>query len=214
MGIAGHSEGAMIAPVVASRNKDVAFIILFAGPGITGKEILITQNEAILTAQGLSKDSTMKLVNLNKEIIEAVESNPKNENAQNLIKQVISKLNLSQPIEETYIKSYSVYLSPWFRTFFSFNPASYLSRVKCPVLVLNGSRDLQVLPKENLAAIEKALRDAKNTNYEIRALEGFNHLFQQSETGLPSEYGNTDKPAMDNKVLEITEAWIKKIPSL
>lgn len=210
VGIIGHSEGAMIAPIVASRNKEVAFIILLAGPGITGREILITQTEAMLLGQGFVKDSAMKISNLNKEIMDIVENNQNDKDAKNLIKQKIEKMNFPEKEKEDYTRSFSIYLTPWFRTFIAFDPALYLSKVNCAVLALNGSKDLQVLPKQNLAGIEKALKKGQNANYEIHELRGYNHLFQESQTGMPAEYRNTQKPVMDNKVLEITEEWIKK----
>ncbi|WP_207429454.1 hypothetical protein [Pedobacter sp. SYSU D00535] len=77
----------------------------------------------------------------------------------------------------------TVLAQPWFRYFISFNPQPYLEKVKCPVLALNGSNDVQVRSKENLRAIEQAIRKGGNTQVTVKELEGLNHLFQTSVTG-------------------------------
>lgn len=209
IGIAGHSEGGMIAPVVASSNKNVAFIILLAGPGIKGKEILITQTEALLKIAGLNSDSIQQIVRLNTRLYNLLDApGPDSEMIKNA-RLVIAECGY-QSSEEIILQRFQPILSPWFRTFMSFDPTVYLSKVRCPVLALNGSNDLQVLSALNLAGIEKSLRNAKNDKFVIKELPGYNHLFQKSDSGSVSEYGNTSIPAMDNEVLEIVTTWIQK----
>lgn len=211
VGIAGHSEGGLIAPMVASRNKNVGYIILLAGPGITGKEILVTQTEALLKIQGLKDDTIRQITELNKEVYRIVESQANDSLAAASVKDLIRKRHFSPEALQTMEHTMPTLLSPWFRAFISSDPSKYLSNVHCPVLALNGSKDLQVLPKENLAGIEKALKQAKNKNVELLELPGYNHLFQEAVTGAVSEYSNTVKPAMDDKVLDIISTWIKKL---
>jgi uncharacterized protein len=209
IGIAGHSEGAMIAPVVASSNKDVAFLVLLAGPGIKGKEILITQTGALLKNAGLNSDTIQQIVELNTRLYNLLDTPGSDSEMLENARRVIAESGY-QSSEEMILQRFQPILSPWFRTFMTFDPAEYLLRVQCPVLALNGSHDLQVLPAPNLAGIEKALRNAKNKKFVIKELPGYNHLFQKSETGSISEYGNTSIPAMDTEVLEIITNWINK----
>jgi len=95
----------------------------------------------------------------------------------------------------------------WFRFFISYDPTNHLKMVKCPVLALNGEKDLQVPPKENLAAIEKALREGGNTNVTIKELPGLNHLFQKASTGNPSEYAQISE-TINPEVLFLISSWI------
>jgi pimeloyl-ACP methyl ester carboxylesterase len=98
----------------------------------------------------------------------------------------------------------------WGRFFIKFDPKTAISKVKCPILALNGSKDHQVFPEENLAGIEKGLKIAENKHYKIIKLEGLNHLFQHAETGLPQEYAKI-KEDFAPEALQIMGDWLKKI---
>ena len=99
--------------------------------------------------------------------------------------------------------------SPWMRYFLTYDPAIALRKVTCPVLVLNGSLDKQVLPDQNLPTIRKALEDAGNKHFEIDELPGLNHLFQTAKTGSPAEYAQIEE-TMSPIALEKVSAWIQK----
>src|SRR5207245_11752391 len=79
-------------------------------------------------------------------------------------------------------------VSPWFRFFLDYDPVPTLQKTLCPVLALNGEKDLQVPPKQNLAKIEKALQDGGNKDFQTIELPGLNHLLQHAPSGLPNEY--------------------------
>ena len=100
--------------------------------------------------------------------------------------------------------------SPWFKYFLRFDPAPVLEKVKCPVLAINGEKDLQVPPKENLSAIESALKKGGNKNFEVKMLPGLNHLFQTSETGKISEYGKIEE-TISPVALQTMLDWINKV---
>ena len=100
--------------------------------------------------------------------------------------------------------------SPWFKYFLRFDPVPVLEKVKCPVLAINGEKDLQVPPKENLSAIETALKKGGNKNFEVKMLPGLNHLFQTSTTGAISEYGKIEE-TISPIALETMLDWIKKL---
>jgi len=106
----------------------------------------------------------------------------------------------------TQIKQIS---SPWFRYFIAYDPATALRKVTCPVLVINGEKDLQVPPKQNLPAIRTALEPAGNKNFEVDELPGLNHLFQTAKTGSPAEYAEIEE-TMSPVALEKVASWILK----
>ena len=97
--------------------------------------------------------------------------------------------------------------NPWFRTFLGLDPAAYLRKVACPVLAINGELDLQVLPNQNLPAIEKALKEGGNKDYTIKRFGGLNHLFQTAKTGSPAEYSSIDE-TISPAVLDTIATWI------
>ena len=101
-------------------------------------------------------------------------------------------------------------LGTWFRYFLSYDPYSVLGKVQCPVLAINGEKDLQVPPKENLSAIEQALKESGNENYKIVEMPGLNHLFQKSETGSPNQYGNIEETFSEN-AMKIIADWILEV---
>ena len=202
VGLAGHSEGGLIAPIVASRNNNVNFIILIAGPGVSGKDILIAQSTLISEKSGIKPEEIEKTSKLNKAIYEAVMNEKDNTialaNAKKIMADAINKENsLSETEKAAQINTIEAkitpLLSPWFRTFMELDPKQYLLKTKCPVLALNGTKDLQVPYQVDLEAIDKYLKQAGNKNYTIMKIEGVNHLFQHADTGLPTEYGTIEE---------------------
>ena len=196
IGLIGHSEGGLIAPLVASRNKDIAFIILMAGPGMNGEQILYRQGALITKAAGGSDDDVATERKTQEKMFSiAREKDP-----------AIAKKRMSvfvhtqwtelSPQQRGVLKSEAILnaqadavLNPWMRYFLTYDPIPALQKVTCPVLALNGSKDLQVPPKEDLSAIEAALKAGGNTDYTIKELPNLNHLFQTCTTGSPTEYG-------------------------
>lgn len=100
-------------------------------------------------------------------------------------------------------------VSPWMRFFLTYDPSPTLMQVKCPVLAINGEKDLQVPPDENLQAIEKALKAGGNSDYTVKELPGLNHLFQTAETGSPSEYAKINE-TISPSALELIGNWISE----
>lgn len=202
VGIAGHSEGGLIAPIVASRNNNVNFIILIAGPGISGKDILLAQSALISEKSGVKPEDIEKTSKLNKAIYEAVMNEKENTKAladakKIMVDEINNENSLSESEKVTQINTIEAkitpLLSPWFRTFMELDPKQYLLKTKCPVLALNGTKDLQVPYQVDLEAIDKYLKQAGNKNYTIMKIEGVNHLFQHADTGLPTEYGTIEE---------------------
>jgi fermentation-respiration switch protein FrsA (DUF1100 family) len=205
IGLIGHSEGGAIAPIVAARNKDVDFIVLMAGTGVPGDQILVEQHRLIALAMGAEPDAVDMEVAREKSFIELVEREKDNAVVE---KEVRAKMGSGVPQAQidTMVKELT---SVWFRYFFTYDPATSLRKVQCPVLVLSGSLDLQVPPKQNLPAIRKALEEGGNKHYEIDELPGLNHLFQTAKTGAPNEYAEIEE-TISPVVLDKIANWVLK----
>jgi pimeloyl-ACP methyl ester carboxylesterase len=210
IGLIGHSEGGAIAPMVASRNSDVAWIVLLAGQGLRGDQILYLQQSLIATASGVKEQDVAKAYALNSKLytVTAAEKNPANLSAdlQAVLAADEDGSKMSSAQRAAAIQQLS---SPWLREFLVYDPVPALQNTKCPVLALNGERDLQVPPKQDLSAIHKALQDGGNKDFQTIEITGLNHLFQHSATGAPSEYGNIEE-TLAPEVLELLTNWIRK----
>ncbi|MBA3062144.1 MAG: alpha/beta fold hydrolase [Atribacteria sp.] len=216
IGLIGHSEGGLIAPMVAVKSPDVAFIVLMAGTGLTGEEILYLQSDLISKAMGVNEEEIAKSRQFNEKIFSVIKGEEDNEIAKERLRQMVmaylaelsdeEKDWISDP--EEYLKAQlQNLLSPWSRFFLTYDPKPTLSKVKCPVLAINGEKDFQVPPKENLSAIEEALKAGDNKNFTIKELPDLNHLFQTAQTGLPSEYAKIEETISPN-ALKLIGDWI------
>jgi pimeloyl-ACP methyl ester carboxylesterase len=210
IGLIGHSEGGIIAPMVAARSRDVAFIVLMAGMGVSGEEIVRAQAAAIAKAEGANEAAVagnraiQDLVNA----MVKVEVDPKVRESR--LRELRDKLSAQMKgVALTLDVQFKMAASPWYRYFLMYDPSTALRSVDCPVLVLNGELDLQVLPRQNLPAIAKALDEGGNPDYAIVKLPKLNHLFQTSQTGSPKEYGKIDE-TIAPIALDTVSDWILK----
>jgi pimeloyl-ACP methyl ester carboxylesterase len=206
IGLIGHSEGGVIAPMVAARNHDVAFIVLMAGPGVPGDQIIVEQSRLITEAGGASKEKADASAAKEREVLDEL---IKEKDPAALEKELHSMLLADGKQESEIGPSIKIATSPWFRYFISYDPAPALRMVKCPVLAINGSLDLQVPPAQNLPAIRKALEEAGNKHVEVDELPGLNHLFQTAKTGAPSEYAQIEE-TISPVALDKMASWILK----
>lgn len=216
IGLAGHSEGGIIAPIVASRSKDVAFIVLLAGTGVSGEEIIYRQGaliakaqgapEAALTAARASQEKLFKIVREEKDAAKAEELLKKSLSEQ-IAAAIAASPDAKDAIEGQANAQLKQILTPWYRYFLFYDPAPALRKVSCPVLAINGEKDLQVEPAQNLPPIKKALEEGGNTDVTIKELPGLNHLFQHAKTGAPSEYGKIEE-TFAPEALSIVSDWI------
>jgi uncharacterized protein len=205
IGLIGHSEGGVIAPMVAARNSDVAFIVMMAGTGVPGDEILVAQGEAIQIASGKSSEEAAKDATKEREILTLIETEKDETKLEQELKEKM-KGDVPDAMIGAQIKQVT---TPWFRYFLTLDPAVALRKVSCPVLAINGEKDTQVPPKQNLPAIRKALEQGGNKHFEVDELPGLNHLFQTAKTGAPSEYAEIEE-TMSPVALEKMSTWILK----
>lgn len=216
IGLIGHSEGGLIAPMVAIQSSDVTFIVLMAGPGLTGEEILYLQSRLISRTRGLSEEEIIRDENYNKKIYSLIKAEEDEKILVEKLQQVLlDYINELSEEEKNSIGNIEMYLraqiqsllSPWFKYFLIYDPRPALSMVSCPVLALIGEKDLQVPPEENLKAIESSLIKGGNRDFTIKEFPGLNHLFQTAETGSPDEYIGIDE-TISPVVLKYITDWI------
>ena len=216
IGLIGHSEGGMIAPIVASKDKNINFIVLLAAPGIPCDELLMQQTYLIAKVNGASEIEIAEAQKTNKQIYDLAKSNKIEEELKldlanvfrNLFTNEPSFNNLSETEQNQLIRQQIEGVSyPWFRNFLRFKPEEYLQKVKCPVLVLNGENDLQVPPKPNMNGIKNALDKSGNKNVTLKEYQKLNHLFQESETGSNEEYGAIEQTFSPTVLTDIKD-WI------
>jgi len=202
IGLIGHSEGGIIAPIAATRSKDVAFIILMAGTGMTGEEILYRQAELISRAGGASAAEIAKERAVQHDLFTVVKSEKVDSLAAARLRPILleavatlgdAEKQAMGPADAYVQGQIRQITSPWFRFFLTYDPLPVLRKVKCPVLALGGALDLQVPPLENLQAIERALQEGGNHQYTVQLFPGLNHLFQNAVTGAPTEYGKIEE---------------------
>jgi pimeloyl-ACP methyl ester carboxylesterase len=199
VGLIGHSEGGIVAPIVANREPGVAFVVLMAGTAVTGDQVILEQSRAIAKAMGASAEAVERQMKAQHEAFAAMREE-KDPDA------LAKRLEALPGAQAASVKRA---LTPWFRYFIAYDPAPALEKLKQPVLALNGELDLQVLPDQNLPPMEAALKRSGNPDATIRRMPGLNHLFQNAKTGLPAEYAKIEE-TMAPAALEAISTWIRK----
>jgi uncharacterized protein len=222
IGLCGHSEGGLVAPIAAARSSDVAFIVLMAPPGLTGEKIMVAQGEAIGRAEHVPEAEIQKNVELQRKLFAAVRTGQGFTELRDEIRRRalarISELpaeqrkaisNPEQYAEKTADQQIKGVQSAWFRFFLDYDPAPALSKVRCPVLAVFGELDLQVVPhEENQKAIADALERGGNKDHTMKTVPKANHLFQEATTGSPTEYAALKKAFAPGFLEEVT-SWLK-----
>jgi alpha/beta superfamily hydrolase len=223
IGLLGHSEGGMIAPMVAEKRKEIDFLVLLAGPGVRIIDLMSEQNAAIARASGVSEEAVKQIKPLFTKVVETIMQSPDSLTAHQQVTAYTEYWASTQPAailkeldfqtqenRSNYIASMiTEFNSPWFRYFMAFDPSRYLTKLHAIVLALNGDRDIQVLSSQNLPGIEAALKKSKSKDYEIKELKGLNHLFQECKTCTIQEYGELEQ-TISPLVLETITTWLDK----
>jgi uncharacterized protein len=220
VGFIGHSEGGLVAPLVASRiPADVGFLVLMAGPGVTGAEVLALQGLKLAMAAGVPRDVAEGSVALNRRVYAAVNAGGDSAAIMSRVRQIMAEHVATLPPEQRAAAAavapamdaeMAVLTRPWHRYFLAYDPATALRGVRAPVLALNGSLDLQVDATQNLPAIAAALRAGGNRQVTTVTLEGVNHLFQNATTGTVAEY-STLQETISPTVLDLIARWILEL---
>ena len=227
IGLIGHSEGGVLAPAIASQTQDlnqagasnaapVAFIVLLAGSALPGDQILISQIKALNKNADSGADAEQAL-HIARETYKILKEEKDNTEAIKKIKAKRQRLKASEYESEEKLKKLGPVIDasladisgPWYRYFLSYDPRPTLSKVRCPILAINGDKDMQVLVDENFAAIKSSLETGGNKDFELKKIAGVNHLFQKSQTGMPAEYATIEE-TISPDVLSLVCDWITK----
>ena len=207
VGILGHSEGGIINFMVSARRPEVAFLVSLAGPSVNGIEVLKEQQAAILRASGMSEEMVQFSGNANAQMFDIIEASSSREEADSLLRQLVKGWGYNEELTEQTVGQMA---SPWMYYFLRYDPTEAIVKTTCPALLLNGSKDLQVIASQNLPGYEKIIADYGKTNLTLRELPDLNHLFQHCETGSPNEYFEIEE-TISPEVLEMIVGFVKKI---
>jgi pimeloyl-ACP methyl ester carboxylesterase len=215
IGLVGHSEGGITAPMVAARSNEVAFIVLMAGVGVPMDQLLRAQSRLLLKANGADDEYIARNERLSTRMFAIAKAEPdaatREAKLRDATKTFADSLSVGgAPSDEdraSLERGVAMLATPWMHFLLNYDPAATLRRVKAPVLAINGELDLQVPPSQNLPAIQKALADGGNRDVTIVELPKLNHLFQTATTGAPSEYGTIEE-TMAPIALKTISDWI------
>lgn len=219
IGVAGHSEGGLVCAMASARNKNISFYISLAGPAVRGSDILIEQAKQLFIVSGKDEEYVDFEYAFRKKIFEMFHSISDSQKFAEAVRDYFEKTmteigeekakehNISKPFAEMWIIQLS---SPWMKEFMSIDPANYLQKIKCPVLVMIGEKDFQVPHYQNLPVYENVFSESKHPNYTILKLPQLNHLFQTANTGSISEYGRIEE-TFSPLALQTMKDWILKI---
>lgn len=223
IGLLGHSEGGLIAPMVAARSSDVAYIVLLAGPGLTGEQVMARQLEDIMKASGASQTEIDKAKAVQKRTVEAIKTGKGwDELRADWVKQARTQLEslpadqlqamggLDKAVAGVVEGQVAGVNNPWFKFFITYDPTQTLAKVKVPVLAVFGGKDTQVAAGPNTAAIRAALEQGGNKQLTVKEFPEANHLFQQATTGSPEEYAGLKKEFVPG-LLDYLTTWIKSV---
>jgi uncharacterized protein len=225
IGLLGHCEGGLIASIAAARSSDVAFVVMMAGPGLKGDQVVvgpggveledvwmsaevIAQNRAVqerifaIIKQEKDRDVAETRIRKEAEIFRDIASRIKAEAPE-------SKRKTAETVAAAIEGQLPLFLSPWFRFYLMYDPRTALMNVKCPVLAVNGEKDIQIPAKENLDVIRHALEAGGNKDYTVLMLPNLNHLFQTARTGAISEYEQIEE-TISPVALDTVSDWILK----
>ncbi len=222
IGLFGHSEGGLIAPMAAVKYSDIAFIVCMAGTGVNGGEILKEQSKLIMKASFIKPEEISKDMITLETMLDAIKNNKDLSGIKATMKEERlkeydklpdaqkSKIKNKEEWADSFVGAYmKAFTSTWMKFFISYDPAPALEKVKCPVLLLFGETDLQVPPDQSEKPMLDALKKGGNKDYQSKIFIKANHLFQESETGNPNDYPKLKKEFVGGFLDYVTE-WITK----
>ncbi|HET6563829.1 MAG TPA: alpha/beta fold hydrolase [Xanthomonadales bacterium] len=222
IGVIGHSEGGIIGPMVA-ESGDLAFVVILAGPSMSGAEILYDQGARVLKANGATAEELLQQRAIQEQLFAAIRSGEGWDLVKAIIaSQVRASVDKLSPEQRAAIADVDAYVNtqvaaqvtaaqtPWFRFFIDYDPVPALEALQVPTLAVFGELDLQVPPDSNRPGMEQAFSRGGQENYTIVTLKSANHLFQQATTGSPAEYPTLEK-AFVPELLPLVTDWIKGV---
>jgi pimeloyl-ACP methyl ester carboxylesterase len=204
IGVIGHSEGALVAPIVANRTDDVAFTILLAGTGVNGEQLLVMQLIAINQAMGVNEQITAQRSQLQKDLLATLTGTPDDSTAAAEAREILAAAGVTGQAADAQV---AALLNPWMRYFLTYDPLPALRELEVPVLSMWGAKDMQVPPEGNRPQVDAALEESGNPDVTSVVLPDLNHLFQTADSGAPAEYATIEETFAPVALTRISE-WI------
>ena len=210
LGIIGHSEGGILGALVATRSKDLNWMVLLATPATTGERTLLRQSELIARAGGLAEEQITRSLEFDRKAYRAVREEKDAAALERRLRALVEQSGLGAAMPPAALQAQiRMMSSPWFREFLDYDPAPALEKLKCPVLALSGDRDLQVDSTENVPLLRKAYEASGNRDFMVVEIEGVNHLFQKAQSGSPALYGAIEE-TIAPEILTAVGNWVSK----
>ena len=224
IGLVGHSEGGMIAEMIAAKRSDISFLILMAAPGVSNMQLLEDQNAALYEKAGLSKDKVEAYRKLYRNIVKAGVKSKDTVALYKAIAKVVADWKKKTPAdvvlattgisdeasERKFVQTFAdAFAKPWYKYFAAYDPKSNLQKTYAKILALNGDKDLQVVASSNVEGIRKALAKGKTKSFEVKVFPGLNHLFQTCKTCTIAEYAQLEE-TISPLVLKTMKEWLDK----
>jgi pimeloyl-ACP methyl ester carboxylesterase len=208
LGIIGHSEGGILASLAATRSNEVNWLVLLATPATTGERTLLHQSELIARAGGLAEEQILRSLEIDRRAYAAVREEKDASALRKRLEALVQQSGLGAAMPPAALQAQLKTMStPWFRQFLDYDPEPVIEKVRCPVLALNGDRDLQVDSAENVPLLRKAYDTSGNQDFTVVEIEGVNHLFQKAQSGLPALYGAIEE-TIAPEVLATIGNWV------
>ena len=215
-GLLGHSEGSMVAEIVAARDQRVDFVVTLGGVAQRPSDVLLYQLRAISEADStLTPNEIENSVVLSARLYQALQKAKNEKEAAGILNRTWTQISerLTPDEQKRYgftpqrkAAAIQQLVSPWFFTFVQFDPKPYIKKMRCPVLAIGGEKDLQVDATANNTLFSKYLK--KNPKHQFVIVPGANHLLQPCTTGSPNEYGKIEE-TMKTDVLDLITRWLE-----
>jgi acetyl esterase/lipase len=206
IGLYGHSEGASVVPLAASRSKDVAFIVLAGASVLSADKIILSQVEAIAPTYGESPEQVKENLEALRLAFETLRAEGDDGAAKARLVKLLKERQPKRP-EREVAERFGGFFTPYFRFHLSHDQTATMRQVRCPILVVNGDKDLLVLEKVNLAPMREALKGHPDAT--VKVLPGLNHMLQPAVTGSPEEYDRMEE-TMSPAALELISGWVRR----
>ena len=203
IGLLGHSEGGAIGPLAANASKDVAFVVMMAGPGLRGDQVMKQQGIDIVRASGGDEAAVNKQAEVQSKMFQILREEKDPPAAEKRIRDMLGTLPGAEAQAQAAVSS-------TVRELIAYDPGPVLRSLTCPVLALGGTLDLQVSAKQNLPAIAAALAESKSANWQVVNLPNLNHLFQTAKTGNVPEYSAIEE-TISPLALRTIGDWLQRI---
>jgi pimeloyl-ACP methyl ester carboxylesterase len=214
LGLIGHSEGGILASLLATRSSDVSWLVLLATPATTGEKTLLRQSELVARTGGLPEEQITRSLEFDRKAYAAVREENDPAALEKRLTALVEQSGLGSAMPPAAVQAQiRTMSSPWFRQFLDYDPEPSLEKIKCPVLALNGDRDLQVDSAENVPLLRKFLVAGGNKDFIVVEVEGVNHLLQTAQSGSPALYGAIEE-TMAQEVLTAIGNWVAKHTTL